>query len=48
MCKFENEVEHFMENSHEYFCLNIIVNIRAFGPLNTNVNTTLKYYSKQA
>ena len=37
-----------MENSREYFCLNIIVNISTYGPLNTNVNTTLKYYSKQA
>ena len=37
-----------MENSGEYYCLNIIVNISSFSPLNTNVNTTLKYYRKQA
>ena len=33
-----------MKNSCEYYCLNIIVNISSFGSLNTNVNTTLKYY----
>ena len=37
-----------MENSREYYCLNIIVNISTFRPLNNNVNTTLKYYRKQA
>ena len=37
-----------MENSPEYYCLNIILNISSFSPLNTNVNTTLKYYHKQA
>ena len=33
-----------MENSHEYYCLNIVMNINSFDPL----NTTLKYYRKQA
>ena len=28
--------------------MNIIVNIRSFSLLNTNVNTALKYYRKQA
>ena len=37
-----------MENSREYYCMNIIANISSFSPLNTNVNTTLKYYRKQA
>ena len=37
-----------MENYREHYCLNIIVNISSFIPLNTNVNTTLKYYRKQA
>ena len=37
-----------MENSAEYYYLNIIVNISSFSPLNTNANTTLKYYHKQA
>ena len=37
-----------MKNSSEYYCLIIIVNISSFIPLNTNVNTTLKYYRKQA
>ena len=37
-----------MENSHEYYCLNIVVNISLFSPLNINVTTTLKYYCKQA
>ena len=37
-----------MENSDEYYCMNVIVNISSFSPLNTNVNTTLKYYRKQA
>ena len=32
----------------EYYCLNVIVNISSFNPFNTNVNTTLKYYRKQA
>ena len=36
-----------MENPCKYYCLNIIVNISSLSPLNTNVNTTLKYYSKQ-
>ena len=36
-----------MENSSEYYYLNIIVNISSFSPSNTNVNTTLKYYYKQ-
>ena len=36
-----------MENSREYYCLNIIVNISSFSPLNTKVNSTLKYYRKQ-
>ena len=37
-----------MENFRESYCLNIIVNISSFALLNTNVNTTLKYYGKQA
>ena len=37
-----------MENFGEYYCLNIIVNISSFSPLNTNANTTLKFYRKQA
>ena len=37
-----------MENSAEYYYLNINVNISSFSPLNTNVNTILKYYHKQA
>ena len=37
-----------MENSDEYYCMNVILNISSFSPLNTNVNTTLKYYRKQA
>ena len=37
-----------MENYSEYYCLNIIVNISYLSPLNTNVNTTLKFYRKQA
>ena len=37
-----------MENSGEYYGLNIIASISSFSPLNTNVNTTLKYYRKQA
>ena len=37
-----------MENSCQYYCLNIIVNISSFSPLNTNITTTLKYYHKQA
>ena len=37
-----------MKNSREYYCLNIIVNIRSFSPLNTNLNTIMKYYRKQA
>ena len=37
-----------MENSYEYYRLNIIVNNSSFSPVNTNVNTTLKYYRKQA
>ena len=37
-----------MENSGEYYCLNIIVNISSFSPLDTSVNTMLKYYRKQA
>ena len=37
-----------MKNSSEYYCLIIIVNISSFIALNTNVNTTLKYYRKQA
>ena len=37
-----------MENSREYYCLNIIVKISSFSPLNTNASTTLKYYHKQA
>ena len=36
-----------MENSLELYCMNIIVNICSFSPLNTNVNTTLKYYRRQ-
>ena len=31
-----------------YYCLNIVVNISSFSPLNINVTTTLKYYCKQA
>ena len=27
-----------MENSHKYYCLNIIVNITSFNPLNTTVS----------
>ena len=37
-----------MENCSEYYCLNIIVDISSFSTLNTNVNTTLKYYRKHA
>ena len=37
-----------MENSREYYGLNIIANINTFGPLNTNINTNLKYYRRQA
>lgn len=37
-----------MEDSSEYYCLDIIVNLSRFSPLNTDVNTTLKYYLKQA
>ena len=37
-----------IENSREYYCLNIIVNISSFSYLNTDVNTALKYYCKQA
>ena len=37
-----------MQKSGKYYCLNIIVNISSFNPLNTNVNTTQKYYRKQA
>ena len=37
-----------MENCSEYYCLNIIVNISSFSSLNTNVNTSLKYYRKQS
>ena len=33
-----------MDNSREYHCLNI----NSFSPFNTNVNTNLKYYRKQA
>ena len=36
-----------MENSGEYYCLSIIMNISSFSPLNTNVNTALKNYLKQ-
>ena len=36
-----------MENSLELYCMNIIVNICSFSPLNTNVNTNLKYYGRQ-
>ena len=36
-----------MENSSEQYCLNIILNISSFILLNTNVNSTLKYYRKQ-
>ena len=36
-----------MENSREHYFLNIVVNISSFSPLNTNVNTALKYYRKQ-
>ena len=37
-----------MENSREYYCLNIMLNTSSFSPLNTNMNTNLKYYRKQA
>ena len=37
-----------MENSREFYCSNIIVNISSFSLSNTNVNTTVKYYHKQA
>ena len=37
-----------MENSFEYYCLNIIVIISFFSSLNTNVNTNLKYYRREA
>ena len=37
-----------MENFSEYYCLNIIVNMSSFSPLNTNVNTTQKFHCKQA
>ena len=37
-----------MENSAEYYYLNINVNISSFSPLHTNANTILKYYHKQA
>ena len=47
-CQIENKIEYFMENSSEYYCLNIIVNISSFSPLNNNMNTTLKYYCQQA
>ena len=36
-----------MENSLKLYCMNIIVNICSFSPLNTNVNTNLKYYGRQ-
>ena len=36
-----------MVSSREYYSLNIIVNISFFSPLDTNVNTTLKYYQEQ-
>ena len=36
-----------MENPRKNHCLNIIVNISSFNSLNTNMNTTLKYYRKQ-
>ena len=36
-----------MENSCKFYFLNIIVTISSFNPLNTNVNSTLKYYRKQ-
>ena len=37
-----------MENCcSECYCLNIIVKTSSFSPLNTNVNTTLKYCRKQ-
>ena len=36
-----------MENSREYYCLSIIVNISSFCPSNTDVDTTMKYYCKQ-
>ena len=32
----------------ECYCLNIIVNISCFSPLNTSLNTILEYYCKQA
>ena len=31
-----------------FYCLNINVNISSFSPLINNVNTTLKYFHKQA
>ena len=37
-----------MDNCSEYYYLNIIVNISSFSSLNTNVNTSLKYYCKQS
>ena len=37
-----------MENYSEYYCLNIIANINFFISLNSNVNTILRYYRKQA
>ena len=37
-----------MDNCSEYYYLNIIVNISSFSSLNTNVNTSLKYYRKQS
>ena len=37
-----------MENSREYYCLNIVVSISSFSPFNTNANTTLKCYHNQA
>ena len=36
-----------MENSREYYCLNIIVNISSFSTSNTTVKSTLKQYRKQ-
>ena len=36
-----------MENSREHYCLNIIMNISSFSPMDSNVNTALKYCRKQ-
>ena len=48
VCQFENRIKYFMENCSEHYCLNIIVNVSSFIPLNNNVNTSVKYYRKQA